>query len=199
MNRNTLILGALLGIVLAIGYSPYAFASWWTHTASAGMIDDADLSDFAASNEEVYFKSGKSGSIYLRCNITNPNDDGTNPYWDYLGVTYKDPDGTGTATRVVVYVKRVSKTTGSTSTLATFDSNTVNVPSTNYSWICFDTEVGDFSLYYYFLEAMLYRPTNSTKDVRVYGFDLATCIEAAGTVYDENQTFEAEEYEGLEE
>lgn len=63
-------IGTLVIMLLVLGLSPVVHGQTvWTHVASACMVDEADLNDFAASNGYVYFKSGVTGSMYLRCTL----------------------------------------------------------------------------------------------------------------------------------
>lgn len=171
MQRH-IIAGMIAGIILALGGASRSDAqALWTQVASACTIDESDLADYNASGPYVYFKSAASGTIYLRCNITNPDDGGTSPFWNTLHVTYKDADGTSTSTRVIARLRRMTRSTGSVSTRATFDSNTFAGTGVQER----DVQVSEnwnFYNYYYYIEAYIYRASGTSGDVRVYGFAL---------------------------
>ncbi|MEW6365104.1 MAG: hypothetical protein AB1714_10755 [Acidobacteriota bacterium] len=177
-RRITLI--TLIGAALALALPAASFGQvgpYWNCVASACVVDEGDVNDYLATYEEVYFKTGVTGYIVMRCNVNNPDDGGQNPGWDRFGLTFKDPDGTATANSVKAYLRRVSRTTGSTSTVATFDSNRFAGTGTqfgavdvNHSWNFWD--------YYYFVEFQLYR--SGTGDVRAYGGKLYLYFGAAG-------------------
>lgn len=171
MKCNSIV-RASFGMILALGLANMAGAqSLWTSVASACAVDESDQSDWAASYSQVGFKTGASGYVTLRYNVTNPEDDGSNTFWDRLYVTYRDPDGTGTASRVRVFLRRASRTTGSIATIATFDSNTFSATGTQTASVSFSHSWSFYS-YYYFLETELYRSTGSTADVKAVGYAL---------------------------
>jgi len=162
----------LLGVAISLCLVPFVHAQGlWQQEAVGCAVDDTDVTRFAASTlGYVTFKTGISGGIYLRCGVTNPMDGGGSPGWDRLYVTYKDPDATGTASQVKVFLKRISRSSGSLSTIATFNSNSFTGTGTQEKYVSVST-TWDFATYYYFLEIYLGR-TSTTSDVRAYAFSL---------------------------
>ncbi len=173
-NSFLAVSGAVI-LILGLAHSTPA-QSLWTSVASAGTADDSDLSDWVATYSHVGFKTGASGYLTLRYNVTNPEDDGSNTNWFRLYVTYRDPDGTGTGSRVRVFLRRTSRSSGSVSTIATFDSNTFTTTATQTQSVNF-SHTWNFYDYYYFLEAELYRTTGSTADVKTIGYALQQSLE----------------------
>src|SRR5262249_46773793 len=121
--------------------------STWTHTASSCAVDPQHLDKAAFRNADFSFKwqafsefippiggiGGYYEPIVARCNVLNPLDLGShesnpdpyisNPYWNALIVGYADPDGMGSNTNVVAKLIKVSRPTGTTTTVATFNSD----------------------------------------------------------------------------
>lgn len=162
----------LFAVTLSVCLVPCTHAQGlWQQEAVGCAVDDADVTRFAASTlGYVTLATGVAGGIYMRCGVTNPMDGGGSPGWDRLYVTYKDPDATGTGSQVKVFLKRISRSTGSLSTIATFNSNSFSGTGTQEKYVSVTT-TWDFAAYYYFLEIYLGR-TSTTSDVRAYGFSL---------------------------
>jgi hypothetical protein len=104
---------------------------FWTHVASACSVDESALSKYAFNLADFGFATGKVSDIggfglpipiFARCNVLNPLDTG-DPLWNTLIVGYQDPDGTAPKYQVLVRLRRVSRSTGGISTMATFNSN----------------------------------------------------------------------------
>ncbi len=111
------------------------FLPAWTHVASACAVDEASLSKFASSGPNFTFMGTNISDIgrapipiIARCNVLNPLDGG-NPQWSALIVGFDDPDATGAVHRVTAALRRVSRFTGSVSTVASFNSNGNNLLS----------------------------------------------------------------------
>ncbi|MEW6367846.1 MAG: hypothetical protein AB1714_24720 [Acidobacteriota bacterium] len=163
-------LTVLIGVSMALAIPATALAQlgpYWTHIGAACVVDELDVNDYEVAYEEIYFKAGVTGSIQARCNVTNPDDQGDNPVWDRLGVTFKDPDATGTGARIQAVLKKVTRSTGTSSTVATFDSNRFagtgwqfQATGVSHTW--------DFWNYYYYVDIVLSR-TSSSLDVRLSG------------------------------
>ena len=136
----------------------------WTQTASACSPDDAAISKYALFNADFSFNSfrvsdtGKNGApipIVVRCNVLNPLDKG-NPVWNSMYVGYQDPDGTGLKYEVFVRLKRLSRTTGGVSTIATFSSDSINNSARSEGLVTFSHNF-DFVKNEYFVEIAIAR------------------------------------------
>jgi hypothetical protein len=100
--------------------------------------------------------------ITVRCMVLNPYEV-TSPAWGRLIVSYQDPDGEATASRVVVKLSRLFRPSGA-QTIATFDSNTL--PATGAAVvdhaILFDPAHMDFATSDYVVGIHLYRSTRES-------------------------------------
>jgi hypothetical protein len=96
-------------------------AAPWTTVGSTGVVDDGDLALFDFVGAEARIKStGPAGSVLnLRYNVV-ALEGFTGLNQGYWRVRFRD-NGTGARVRLQL---RQANTTGTTSTLATFDSNT---------------------------------------------------------------------------
>jgi hypothetical protein len=131
----------------------------WTHVGSACAVDEGSLDKFNFASATLSFKSFKSGTVVARCNVLNPLDVG-NPDWNGLIVDYRDPDGKGTAYRVRALLKSLLRSTGSTSTIATFDSNAF-ATTTRVEHLKTFTHTFDFLKYEYYVEIWIDRATTT--------------------------------------
>lgn len=120
------------------------------------------------------------------------------PYWNTLYVTFKDPDGTGTATQVVSRLKRASRATGTTTTIATLSSNSYAGVAVQEQGVGLST-AWDFHDYVYFVETYMYRASGSTADVRFYGVALEYLIPGIGMGDDFQKSYPSTEEETVEE
>jgi hypothetical protein len=95
----------------------------WANAVTGCAIDDADLSEYLVGRF-LSQKPGKIKAIVARCNVENlplnPPGFG-NP--NVLELVYLDPDGPGTAYRVIARLQQLTNS-GTVITLATVDSNT---------------------------------------------------------------------------
>lgn len=147
-------------------FTSFALATPWTAAGSTGSIDESDLDEFATKLSYLYFKTGITGAIRARYNVTNPFDwegvhDGN---WNKLYVSYKDP---GDSSRIVVSLKSVDIETGRPSTIARFDSN--DFPALDSIQLQ-DIEVShefDFHSKAYYIEAYVKR-TNTSAGVGLF-------------------------------
>jgi hypothetical protein len=133
-------------------------ASVWTHVASACAVDEGSAASYEVNAGRFKVKTGATlpATVIARCNVTNPLDSGLDPYWDWLEVTYRDPDGTGTDSQVRALLYRVSNATGGVFLLATFDSNAFASTTDNTEGILFGGTL-DFDNYAYFVEIRVRR------------------------------------------
>lgn len=111
----------LLGILLLCPSPVTAQNSVWTWVGSAAVPDESSLDKYEAIGGQFRHKGTNTGSIYARCNVINPRDDGQDPDWGLLEAVFRDPTGTGN--QVKIQLIRVSNSTGGTYTIATLDSN----------------------------------------------------------------------------
>jgi hypothetical protein len=99
-------------------------AGIWANAVNACAIDEADLNEYTFSPNRLTHKPGVVGPIVVRCNVENlpltpPGFGDVNG----LELVYRDPDGPGTASRVVARLQQLTNS-GTVVTLATVDSNT---------------------------------------------------------------------------
>lgn len=149
-----------------------------TITGSTGQLDETGfaLADFR--NFEVGFKATPTravGSFMARYNITAVKDAfrtvGAARNQIQIKVRFRDSDGAGNGSRVVIMLYRAGIDTGSGGgeVLATFDSNTVPAPTTQVfqtvtANICPPNQAAkfDFGNYVYWVEANLTRTDPNT-------------------------------------
>lgn len=109
MKKSWLTILALM-VLSTFTFTSFALATPWTTAGSTGSIDESDLDHFATSACRLYFKTGTTGTIIARYNVTNPFDwDPVHWNWNRLYVSYKDP---GDSSRIVVSLKSVDLETG---------------------------------------------------------------------------------------
>jgi len=148
-GRSLLFIGLLLSIFGFHAKNAWAqrieYLPAWTHAASACSPDEAALSKYAFTNADFSFNStsvsdvgglGLPVLIYVRCNVLNPLDAG-NPTWNSMYVGYQDPDGQGFKYQVFVRLRRLSRTTGGVSTVATFNSNSLTNTARSERFVTF--------------------------------------------------------------
>jgi hypothetical protein len=97
------------------------------------------------------FRDPNVGEIILTCPITHPLQIGGDAA--ALTVAYRDPDGVGTTSRVVVALRRMNQQTGAVDTIASFDSNTSNATGFAVDGTvigrCFSNSIDQNTFYYY--------------------------------------------------
>jgi hypothetical protein len=122
MNILVLLAIVLGGTGLLVTPSQTASASHqsagvWANAVTACAIDEADVSEYSVGRF-LAPKAGIVGSVTARCNVENlPVSSG-----NALQLIYRDPDGHGTAYRVVAKLQQLTNS-GAVVTLATVDSN----------------------------------------------------------------------------
>lgn len=178
------ILSSHTGAFAVDGYIDFLPA--WTHVASACAVDEDSLSKTSTAGAYFTFKGASVSApggpllgpipLFARCNVVNPLDarglEPGNPNWNALIVTYLDPDGTGTAHRVQARLVRVSRATGAGATIATFNSNSLNITTQTERLKLFNHQF-DFGDYYYYVELALTRTDASTGNPRLAAVRLA--------------------------
>ena len=116
-----------------------SFASHWTSICSVGAIDEADLALYAFSNSSLTFKSGATGTVSARYNVTNTSVPGDNtPPYTTLELGSLDT-GTGSVTATLYEVTRctgdiVVICTVTSTTQSTADCNTCTFPNTTFNF-----------------------------------------------------------------
>jgi hypothetical protein len=93
-----------------------------------------------------------------------------------LIVTYTDPDGTNTEHQVRVSLRRFNRATNSIATVATFDSNKLNINTVSEQLKLFNHSF-DFRANYYYVEIALTRTNTATGNPRIYAVRLARANE----------------------
>jgi hypothetical protein len=134
LHLLTLTLIALLAAPVA------SFAMHWTSICSVGAIDEADLALYSVNFSSLTFKSGATGNILARYNVTNTSvpADNTPPYTTLeLGSLDTSVFGSVQAilyeinpcTGAIAEICRVTSTTQSTA-----DCNTCTFPNTTFNF-----------------------------------------------------------------
>jgi|CXWL01.1.fsa_nt_gi hypothetical protein len=150
-------------------YTEYDNPTPWTHVASACAPDEAAIGKYAFNKADFLFKAGaysdpsRLGSvpIVVRCNVADPMDGDIAPTWNTMIIGYSDPDGIGKDTRVSAYLYQVSRATGATSIVASFDSDAWIQTARGEVAVDF-TKALNFRSNEYFVQLELTR-TNNTK------------------------------------
>ncbi len=158
--RNYILTAVLLQsaatMLLAQGYD-LPVGSISTHVGSTFSVDEANTGSYAMSLAALYPLGG--GTVIARCRVTDPEDSGY-PRWNRMFVTYRDSDAAASQYRVAVSLRRVHVTTGASSTIVTFDSNTTAGPGTGVLRRGAEfTHTFDFLNYAYYLEATITGPS----------------------------------------
>ena len=131
----------------------------WAHAVNACAIDEADLSKYAFNLYKLSHKPGIVGKITARCNIENlpitPSGDAP----AFL-VTYLDPDGPGTAYRVLARLQQITNS-GSAFTVATVDSNEFPASTSFQTQSAIFSHDFDFYNNAYYVEVIVQRTNNA--------------------------------------
>jgi hypothetical protein len=90
--------------------------------------------------------------------------------WNSLIVTYQDPDGAGQNYAVAVNVYQVLRTTGNTSLIASFNSNSRTYTDIHEIFVSFNHAWNFFTTYYY-IELQLIRK-DALANPRIYDLRL---------------------------
>jgi len=162
--RNSLRAFGALSLLTLLASGEAHAAGIWTHVASACAVDESSTAKYEMTAGRFKFKSGQTGTIYARCNVTNPQDDGTDPWWNQLEVVYRDPDGIAAGSQVKATLYRVYNSNGGVSSAGTaFDSNTLAATSDNKG----TTPAGgisdfNFTDYAYFVQLQVTRSSTAS-------------------------------------
>jgi hypothetical protein len=159
------LLAALLsGLVSLMTPSQPASASHlsegvWAQAVNTCAVDEADLRKYAFNIYKLSHKPEIVGKITARCNVENlpiANGNGT----AFL-VTYLDPDGPGTAYRVLVRLQQITNS-GSAFTVATVDSNNFPASASFQTRSAIISHDFDFFNNAYYAEVIVFR-TNTAQ------------------------------------
>jgi hypothetical protein len=173
-NRFQIFGAALLAVSVLLPGAAQA-NSRWSATPATCMPDENDLVAPLKFKFDVdgsaTFASGMSGIVTLRCNITNPQDDGTNPTgWTSAYVVYQDSSTTPNE-HVRVVLHQVEKYTGTDTTEEVWNSDDYDgFPS----WVAGNQGIStifDFSVNTYYVTIYLRRTsTTATEKILHVGF-----------------------------
>jgi hypothetical protein len=134
MNRSLPISATLLGSFLLFSNVVAAGNNFnnFTIVPSACVVDEADTTLYSFNSPKLMFAAGKTGTIGVRCMVTNPVDSGLlfgpsapNPTWHAITIGCNDPDGSsGLDYEVHASLARVRISNGVSSTITQIDCNT---------------------------------------------------------------------------
>ncbi|OZG74733.1 hypothetical protein BTA51_07100 [Hahella sp. CCB-MM4] len=155
---------SIAGAAIMTGVAGTALAaSPWTSVGSAGVVDEADLSEFFMSSgyTGILPAAPANSSITLRYNVTATGDLENGGVNKRLSARFRD---NGPGARVRLYLREYNYLSGTTTTLLSLDSDTV-APSAGFQTLtvsdgCFSTSF-NFTRNAYYIEAILSRTTAS--------------------------------------
>lgn len=157
--RNSLRAFGALSLLTLLASGEAHAAGIWTHVASACAVDEASAAKYDVNAARFKVKTGQQpATVVARCNVTNPQDDGSDPWWNTLEVTYRDPDGTGAGSQVKALLYRVTNATGGVVLIGTFDSNAYATTGDYTARVLVGGAADfDFDNYAYFVEIQVKR------------------------------------------
>jgi hypothetical protein len=125
---KTVLLQCLLFIAVILGSASVA-AAQWTTVGSAGTVDEADLAEFETASSVLRIRSTATvpATVVVRYNVVRVETMSGGSI--RMTVRFRD---NGSAARVRTALNQVSFITGVTTTLLTFDSDTVP-PATRFT------------------------------------------------------------------
>ncbi len=131
--------------------------SIWTHVGSAFVADESSFGKYEAIGSRFRHKGSNTGEIIGRCNVMDPQDDGSNPHWNGLEVVYlREIDGD----RVIAELVQVSNETGGSSTVTTFDSNDFGTSRNEQRWSVDFHHNFDFASSAYYIQIRVNRDSS---------------------------------------
>ncbi len=136
------------------------YAYIWTGAASTAAIDESSLDKYATTGGILSFKWPKNGTIQARINVLEGD-------WTYfaeavdLQVTFWDPDGPGTRSRVDVELYRCLMTTGVSYRVMGIYSNSYSKASDFRTEDVWTEGSFDFANNAYFITITMYRYNQS--------------------------------------
>ena len=96
-----------------------SFATHWTAVCSTGAIDEADVDQYAFSLAALTFRSGQTGTIQAKYNVTNTSQEVNIPPWTTLQLGYLDTSASSSVSAVLF---RVTRCTGAVTSIASVTS-----------------------------------------------------------------------------
>lgn len=150
------------GLVLAVPAK--ADPAAWSSSANGCVATSTSINEERyATSAYVTHRGTNVDPITLYCPVTYPPavSIGYN-----LEVTYLDSTGTGTGANVLVRLFKQSRTTGASTPIASFNSNTQASTTVNLGAVTFVPGF-DFAAYVYFVQIVMDRSSTS-QTVRVY-------------------------------
>jgi hypothetical protein len=157
ITKKKFALGILLGSLFLMSHT--ALAATWSTSGSVCEpgVESAGL--YTLSGAKFLFSGTNTGEIKARCQVTNPMDSGVPP-WSTMVVGYQDPDGTGINYQVTAQLIRVDKSSGASTIIKTFSSNSfVGTGATSHN-VSF-THTFDFDSNAYYVTLTLDRVDSS--------------------------------------
>lgn len=152
----------LLGALLL--YSVEAGAGVWTGAACAFVPDDNDITLYDLTDCAFRQQDTNLSPVVARCNVTNPRQDGANPGWTTMEISFIDTSATaGNFVQVRLY--RTSCTTGTTSTVATCSSDSFSALATVQCRTCTFNHVFDFFEYAYYIRVYVDRSSTANTEI----------------------------------
>jgi hypothetical protein len=147
-----------------------ASTNMWTAVGSTAVVDEDHRNKYQVNAGFIEFKGSNTGWITARINLEMTDDT-----WNKLSVVYKDPDGAGTACKVLVRIYRVkteSPNLGSKELVQKFTSNTIAIkkPAVQHAVTYFAHSWDNYS-YAYYIQIDLYR-SSTAYNVRLNSIQL---------------------------
>ncbi|MCK5352961.1 hypothetical protein KAJ77_10270 [bacterium] len=124
---KTLIASIVMFMLVFAGGAAQTYADGW-YAAATGCVphDDAVQEDiYSTANGKVVFKEGKTGTVYLACNIDNYERKSDNPLYLYLNYQWAPGFQREPNNIVQAQLKRVIRSTGNIVNIADISSNIV--------------------------------------------------------------------------
>ena len=141
--------------------------------ASSRVVDTQSTNASVNSTSgSVTFKSGTTGTIHLSCPITWSIIQG-GAFCSALGMTWRDPDGTGNKAQAVAFLRQMSFHTGGVLTPITVPLGNNTTGGVEYKTFS-DFVAYDFTNYYYYVDVQLVRQDATVDAPAFYGVTLDT-------------------------
>lgn len=163
---------ALISVQFGTG-STASVGPIWTNTGATVLVDESTRNNYETAFPYIRFKPSVTGDVRARVNVANPRDDGMNPGWNRLEVTYTDQDGSGNSYYVLIKIYSVSKATGAyIGPIWTFNSNSyaAAVNGVQHHSLTFALSF-DFRANAYWLMVTLHRSV-TTKNPTLYALSM---------------------------
>lgn len=155
----SMLIPGLLGIMSVCDelYAQPAEGEVWTHVASACVVHDGSTAIAHTSTSRLLHAANQTGTIYARCNVTNPEDNGGDTEWDRLEVVYTDNDGClSDNPGVTAILWRVNNINGGIREIATLESKDFCEVGPQRQRVSF-SHTFNFTAYSYYVELQVRR------------------------------------------